>query len=418
MPRMIPLHSLRTALIALVAFTSVPAVPAAAQVPAASQVLPGADLLLGDSLGLVRGRRVGVLCHRASVLAGGTHLLDTLDAAGIDVRAIFTPEHGFDATAPAGVHVASGTRAGIPLHSLYGRHRAPTAEQLAAIDVLVCDMQDVGVRYYTYVSTLAHTMRAAAAARVPVVVLDRPNPINGVEIEGPLLDTSLASFVGMFPIPIRHGMTIGELARMIAGEAWLGAGTQVDLRVLPLRGWRRAMYHDETGLDWIPPSPNIPTLETALVYAGTCLFEGTNLSEGRGTDAPFLRIGAPFVDSARCAGRAAAIDAPGVLMESMRFTPRALPAAPAPKLVNQVCNGVGIALTDRLRARPVRAAWRLLSAMLACASEGKLLPMFDRLSGMREGRTRLEPGQIEAEFARWSRDEALFARARMPYLLY
>lgn len=383
-----------------------------------AQVLPGADLLLGDSLHLLAHRRVGVLCHRASLLANGTHLLDTLAAAGIDVRAVFTPEHGFDANAPAGAHVASGLRAGIPVHSLYGTRRVPDPAALAAIDVLVCDLQDVGARYYTYVSTLALAMRAAAAAKLPVVVLDRPNPVNGVDIEGPLLDTARASFVGMFPIPIRHGMTIGELARMIAGEAWLGAGVVVDLRVLPLRGWRRAMYYDETGLAWSRPSPNIPTLETAILYPGTCLVEGTNLSEGRGTDAPFQLVGAPFVDTLRCAASARAIAAPGLRIAPAGFTPRSLAAAPDPKWKDAACAGVRIEVVDRRLLRPVRAAWTLLATLRACAPGLRLVPMFERLAGMRDADRRLDAARLDEEFARWARDEALFARARMPYLLY
>jgi uncharacterized protein YbbC (DUF1343 family) len=386
--------------------------------PALAQVLPGADLLLGDSLHLVAHRRVGVLCHRASLLANGTHLLDTLAAAGVDVRIIFTPEHGFDASAPAGAHVASGRRGTTPVHSLYGTRRAPDSAALAAIDVLVCDLQDVGARYYTYVSTLAHVMRTAAAARLPVVVLDRPNPINGVDIEGPLLDTARTSFVGMFPIPIRHGMTIGELARMITGEAWLGEGAVVDLRVLPLRGWRRAMYYDETGLAWSRPSPNIPTLETAILYPGTCLVEGTNLSEGRGTDAPFHLVGAPFVDTVRCAALLRDLAVPGLRVTFARFTPRSLPAAPEPKWKDAACTGLAIEITDRRVLQPVRAAWTMLATVRACAPSMKLVAMFERLAGMRDGAGRLDRVRLDEEFARWSHDEALFARARVPYLLY
>lgn len=383
-----------------------------------AQVLPGADLLLGDSLHLVADRRVGVLCHRASLLADGTHLLDTLAAAGIDVRVIFTPEHGFDASAPAGVHVASGLRAGTPVHSLYGTRRAPDSAALAALDVLVCDLQDVGARYYTYISTLALVMRAAAAAHLPVVVLDRPNPINGIDIEGPLLDTARASFVGMFPIPIRHGMTIGELARMIAGEAWLGAGVGVDLRVLPLRGWRRAMYYDETGLVWSRPSPNIPTLETAILYPGTCLVEGTNLSEGRGTEAPFQLVGAPFVDTARCAALLQAGVVRGLHVSPAGFTPGSRPEAPDPKWKDAACTGMRIEVADRRVARPVRAVWTLLATLRACAPGLRLVPMFERLAGMTDAVQRLDAAHLDEEFARWARDEALFARARMPYLLY
>lgn len=386
--------------------------------PSFAQVLPGADLLLGDSLHLVAHRRVGVLCHRASLLADGTHLLDTLAGAGIDVRIIFTPEHGFDASAPAGAHVASGRRGDTPVQSLYGARRAPDSAALAAIDVFVCDLQDVGARYYTYLSTLARTMRAAAAVRLPVVVLDRPNPINGVDIEGPLLDTARTSSVGMFPVPIRHGMTIGELARMITGEAWLGAGVVVDLRVLPMRGWRRAMYYDETGLAWSRPSPNIPTLETAILYPGTCLVEGTNLSEGRGTDAPFHLVGAPFVDTVRCRALLEDLRVPGLRVSFTRFTPRSLPAAPDPKWKDVVCTGISVEVADRQVLRPVRAGWTMLASLRACAPSLKLVAMFDLLTGMRDGMARLDRARLDEEFARWSRDEALFARARMPYLLY
>ncbi|HEX9074266.1 MAG TPA: DUF1343 domain-containing protein, partial [Anaerolineae bacterium] len=245
----------------------------------------GLDVLITERLDLVRGRRVGLVTQPAAVRADLTHAVDALLGAGVRLTALFGPEHGWDGSAADGAAVddAVDARTGLPVYSLYGETREPAAAMLANVDVLAFDMQDVGARFYTFISTLFHILRAAAKNDKAVVVLDRPNPINGAAVEGPLVEPGLESFVGILPIPIRHGLTCGELARYIAGECKL----RVDLTVVAMRGWKGTLWFDETGLPWVSPSPAMPHLATATVYPGMCLVEATNLSEGRGTALPF-----------------------------------------------------------------------------------------------------------------------------------
>ena len=240
---------------------------------------------------------MGVICNQTSVLPDGTHLVDALLKRNVNVTALFGPEHGVRGDAAAGKKVADTTdpSSGLPVYSLYGKTTKPTPEMLSRVDVLLFDIQDIGSRYYTYAGTMAFAMEAAAQNGKSFIVLDRPNPVNGVDVEGTVLDLGFRSLVGMFPVPARHGLTMGELAKMIVGEGWID-DTRVNLEVVEMVGWKRSMWHDETGLPWIAPSPNMKTLATATVYPGTCLVEATNLSEGRGTAKPFEQIGAPGVD--------------------------------------------------------------------------------------------------------------------------
>lgn len=290
----------------------------------AQTVRPGIDVLLSDSIGLIAGKRLGLITNQTGIDAHGVSTIDRLyRATQPDSRspipdsrlvALFAPEHGIRGAAAPGAVIGDTTDAatGLPIYSLYGTNRAPTAEQLSRLDVLIVDLQDVGARTFTYVSTMVHAMRAAAAAGKRVVVLDRPNPI-GCAMEGPVLDTAYASFIGMLPIPLRHGMTIGELARFANAELRIHA----DLVVVPVQGWRRCMWFDETGLPWVRPSPNLPDLASVAWYPGTVLFEATNLSVGRGTDAPFRQVGAPWLRLPEPA------QTRGTAWDSVRFTPRA-----------------------------------------------------------------------------------------------
>lgn len=260
-------------------------------------VVPAIDVLLRDSAHLVDGRRIGLITNQTAVDAHGVLTLERLRAhAPARVAAIFAPEHHFAATLRPGETFRDSvdTATGIPIYSLYGSNRTPTLQQLAGLDLLMVDLQDVGVRTFTYATTMLLAMRAAKEAGIPIVVLDRPNPI-GCLMAGPVLEEEHASFIGMFPVPLRHGMTIGELARFANREM----GVRADLRVIPLDGWRRCMWFDETGLPFVPPSPNLPTLESVAWYPGMVLFEATNLSVGRGTDAPFRQVGAPWFDLSR-----------------------------------------------------------------------------------------------------------------------
>lgn len=301
----------------------------------------------------LRGRRVGLLTNAA---ATDSALVPTVDvfAARYDVRLLFGPEHGVRGDLAAGEAVGSGVdeATGIRVRSLYGERREPSPEDLAQIDTLVVDLPDVGSRYYTYLSTLALAMRACAGARVPVVVLDRPNPLGGAVVEGGELRPGLESFVGMYPVPVRHGLTIAEYARL-ANE--LQPACELDWA--PLTGWQRRWYYDDLGLPWVMPSPNIPSAETALVYAGTCLFEGTNVSEGRGTAKPFRLFGAPWLDPTRVRVALDPRRLAGAALRDVVFRPS------ASKYEHEVCRGFELHVLDRGAFAPFSAAVAILDAM-------------------------------------------------------
>ena len=294
-----------------------------------SETSPGIDRLLAS--GDLAGRRVGLVCNPASIDAAFRHTAERLRRApDLTLAALFGPQHGFRSDVQDNMVETPHARHpawDIPIHSLYGDRREPTAAMFDGLDVLVVDLQDVGTRVYTYIYTMANCLRAAARHGLPVVVCDRPNPIGGTQVEGPLLEAGYESFVGQFPIPLRHGMTIGELARLFNDHFGLGA----ELRVARLDGWERPAYHDATGLPWVMPSPNLPTLDSAVVYPGAVLFEGTNLSEGRGTTRPFELLGAPWIDGEALAARIADAALPGVAARARTSSrpSRSMPAGPA-----------------------------------------------------------------------------------------
>ena len=291
----------------------------------------------------LRGARIGALLHPASVSSNLEHasrILERHNGELFQLAALFGPQHGYlGQTQDDMIEWQSyqHPRLKIPVHSLYGEHREPTAEMLQKLDVLLVDLQDVGTRYYTFIWTLYLCLRACGEHGVHVVVLDRPNPLNGLTTEGPLLDPSYRSFVGMHPIPIRHGRTIGELARQFREEAF----PDVELTVLPMKNWERTMWFDDTGLPWVMPSPNMPTLDTATVYPGMCLLEGTNISEGRGTTRPFELFGAPFIDAEALCAALNAADLPGVFFREGYFQPA------FQKFGGELCRGAQLHVTDR-----------------------------------------------------------------------
>jgi uncharacterized protein YbbC (DUF1343 family) len=383
-------------------------------------VRTGLQLLIGERLDLVRGRRVGLVSHPAAVLPDLTGAVDALLGAGVRLVALFGPEHGFDAAAADGVGVDHSVdrRTGLPVYSLYGATREPTPEMLEGIDILVFDMQDIGARFYTLTSTLVYVLRAAARAGLPVIVLDRPNPINGRSVEGPLVEPGFESFVGMLPVPIRHGLTIGEIARYAAGRLEPGC----DLTVLPMTGWERRRWFDQTGLPWVPTSPAMPHLSTATVYPGTCLIEGTNLSEGRGTALPFEMVGAPWLDGYRLASDLNARDLPGVRFRPVRFMPA------AGKHAGTVCEGVQVHVLDRDAMRPLLVGLHLIAACRAQAPQSFcFLPPwrqgtpchFDLLAGSSRLREGLEAGiRPEELVAAWAPHAAQFERERAAWLMY
>lgn len=383
-------------------------------------IASGLERLVHEQLDLLRGKRVGLVTHPGAVLPDLTSAVDALLQASVELSALFGPEHGFDGSAADGAEVGDAVhpRTGLPVYSLYGPVKEPTPAMLTEVDILVFDMQDVGARFYTFISTLFYVLRGAGKAGKPVIVLDRPNPINGLYIEGPLIEPGLESFIGIVPIPIRHGLTTGELALYVNAECRLGA----DLIVIELRGWRREMWHDQTGLPWVPLSPAMPKLETATVYPGMCLVEGTNLSEGRGTSLPFEIVGAPWLDGYELAQSLNGLNLPGVRFRPVYFVPS------ASKHAGQKCSGVQVHVTDRQTFRPVATGLHVITACRAHAPEqfeflqssweGRP-PHFDLLTGVAAVREGLAAGQaVEDITAAWAGIEAEFAERRRPYLLY
>lgn len=300
--------------------------------------------------------RLGALLHAASVtsrLEPDLSVLERHNGTLFELTALFGPQHGFAATTQDNmVEWEGGTHPGlgIPMHSLYGEHREPAAEMLEGLDVLLVDLVDVGSRYYTFIWTLFLCMKACGSQGITVLVCDRPNPINGVTVEGELPDSAYASFVGLQPLPNRHGKTIGELARQFREEVF----PECRLEILPMEGWEREMWHDETGLPWVMPSPNMPTLDTAIVYPGMCLLEGTNLSEGRGTTRPFELFGAPWIDSRRLKAELDLLELPGVHFREASFEPT------FQKHAGEVCHGAQIHVVDRHLFLPVMTGTEII----------------------------------------------------------
>ena len=378
-------------------------------------VRPGVEVLVVDSSEVVRGKRIGLVTNHTGVDRRGTSTIDLLAAMpGARLAALFAPEHGIRGTAGPGEKIASGVdqQTGLPIYSLYGDTRKPTPAMLEGIDALVFDIQDVGARPYTYIHTMALAMQAAKEKGIPFVVLDRPNPIGGNIIEGNMLDTAFASFVGMYPIPARHGMTAGELALMFNYEWGIGA----DLIVIPMEGWRRGRWFSETGLDWVAPSPNLPRLESAIHYPGTVFLEGTNLSEGRGTDHPFEQTGAPWLRAEGVASAMNNLRLPGVRFYPVEFTPR----PDARKFGGQKLRGVRLVVTDRGSYRPVRTSLHLIDTIRRLhPAEFQWAPAhFDRLAGTDRVRAAIESGTLPALLREWEQDTDYFRLMRMAYLLY
>src|SRR5688572_12988981 len=388
----------------------------------AATVRLGSDVLV--SSGRLRGLRVGVVCNHASVDRGFHHIIDRLAAEeGVTLAAIFGPQHGFRSDVQDNMietpHRDDASRR-VPVYSLYSETREPTAEMLEGLDVLIIDLQDIGARIYTYIYTMANCLRACGRHGVPVIVCDRPNPINGIDVEGATLVRGYESFVGLFPIPMRHGMTIGELAKLFNETFALGAAVEV----ARMEGWQREIYGDAAGLPWVLPSPNMPTLDTAIVYPGTVLFEGTMLSEGRGTTRPFELVGAPGVDAERFAREMNALGLPGAYFRAAMFEPT------FQKHAKQPCGGCQIHVTDRAAFQPVLAGVALIAAFQRLNPETfawrpppyeyehKKLP-FDILAGSDVLRRQIESGMPPADIAdTWREDEEAFRKDRKPFLLY
>ena len=373
-------------------------------------VWTGLDVLREAGFERLAGARVGLVTNQTGQARDGATAMDLLHAApGVELVALFSPEHGIRGVLDGPVSSSRDTRTGLPIHSLYGETRRPTAEMLMGLDTLVVDLQDVGARFYTYATTMAYLLEAAAARGLRVLVLDRPNPIGGVDVEGPILDESSTGFTGYFPSPVRHGLTLGELARLFNTERGIGA----KLEVVAMRGWRRATWFDQTGLRWVDPSPNMRNLHQALLSPGIGAIEGANLSVGRGTDTPFEQIGAPWIDGPELARELNTQRLPGVRVYPLRFSPT------SSRFAGEICDGVFFIVTDRDAVRPVRLGLEVAAALYRLYGDQFDLDAVERLLGSRDTLARIRAGDPPWEIAAgWAEGEAAWRRLRVPYLLY
>ncbi len=379
----------------------------------APPVRPGIEVLLSDSLHLVRDARIGILTNQTGVDRAGRGDIELLRAAGLNLTAIFSPEHGFRGTQDReNIGNAVDSATGVPIFSLYGPVRAPTPAMWERVDVLLVDLQDIGARPYTYISTTLLALRSARDRGRRVIVLDRPNPVGGDLIQGPTLDSAFASFVGMLPIPLRHGLTIGELARY--GNDVLGIGA--DLVVVPADGWHRAAWYDRTGLRWVPPSPSMPDLESAAHYPGLVLFEATNLSVGRGTPVAFQVLAAPWLDPATLIARLPAL--PGVSLSDTLVFPEAPPDG---KYGGLEIPAVRFRVTNRASYDPTQVAVALLVGLTSLHRDSLRIDAraFDQRAGTDRVRLGLERGYTTSRiWTAWRGDLDRFSARRQAYLLY
>lgn len=397
--------------------TSTPAATTstAEAVSVTGSVVPGVEVLLRDSLHVLRGKRVGLLTNPSGRDRAGHSSIDLLyHAPGVRLTALFGPEHGLRGVAQAGVPVASAvdSATGIPIYSLFGATHVPTPEMLDKVDVLVYDIQDVGARIYTFEWTMVLAAEAAGKAGKPFIVLDRPDPIRADRVEGNVLDPAFHSLVGEYPVAMRYGLTPGELLRYLVGAGLVHA----DVTVIPMQGYRRSMWFEDTHIPWVTPSPNLRDMTAIVLYPGTVFFEGTNVSEGRGTDRPFRVIGASFLtDAGAIARELNALRLPGVHFDSTSRT-----IEPGFKFAGQTIPMIEVVVTDRERIHPVEVGVRLLNAIhTRHRNEWQWrTPQIDRLAGSDALRAAVDAGNVDTLVTRWNAEAVAFARRRAPYLLY
>ncbi|PEZ80676.1 MULTISPECIES: DUF1343 domain-containing protein [Bacillaceae] len=379
------------------------------------KVSPGIEVLLKEEKDVLSGKKVGLITNPTGIDSKLTSIVDLLnDDPDINLTALFGPEHGVrgDAQAGASVEYYIDEKTGLPVYSLYGKTKKPTPEMLKDVEVLVFDIQDVGTRYYTYIYTMAYAMEAAKENDIPFIVLDRPNPQGGVSVDGPVLEPEFSSFVGLYPIPLKHGMTVGELATLFNKEFKIGA----DLKVIKMKGWKRDMDYDETGLPFVLPSPNMPTVSTTFVYPATGLIEGTNVSEGRGTTKPFELIGAPYINSDELAGKLNALRLPGVKFRAASFTPT------FSKHAGKLSHGVEIYITDREEFKAVPTGLHIIKTiqdLYPADFEFLAAKNFNLLIGNGWVMSRIEEGSSVNEIMKeYQAKQDAFKKVRKNYLLY
>ncbi|GEN89263.1 exo-beta-N-acetylmuramidase NamZ family protein [Oceanobacillus sojae] len=381
-------------------------------------VRSGLDIFLEKGYKRVEGLRIGLVTNMTGVNGRLQPAVDLFaEHPGITLVALYGPEHGIRGDAKEGQKVTSSidNATGLPVYSLYGEMRKPSKEMLADVDALIFDLQDIGSRYYTYIYTMAYVMEACMEYGKKLIVLDRPNPVSGLEMEGNLVEKELRSFVGLLPIPNRHGMTIGELALLFKNEF----AYSCDLSIIPMEGWKRSMYFDDTSLFWVPPSPNTPAIDTAVLYPGTCLIEGTNVSEGRGTAKPFEWIGAPFIDGQKLAKVYNDKKIPGVLARPVSFVPT------YQKHEGEPCSGVQLHIENRNKLHSLKAGLALVETIANLYpnqfqfiqnENGKYF--FDLLAGTKRLRKYILDGEAESYLEESQQELELFKKMRKKYLLY
>jgi uncharacterized protein YbbC (DUF1343 family) len=383
----------------------------------------GADRLIKEYSPALKNKRIGIVTNSTGMLSNGKPLYRELLERGFKVASIFAPEHGFDINMPAGksLNDTSSFYDSIKVYSLYGNIKKPTKEMLKNIDVLIYDIQDLGVRFYTYISTLFYVLQSAAEHNIPVYVLDRPDPLDGITINGPVLKDEQKSFVGIAPLPIRYGMTAGELALYYAGEKLLGKDLDPHITVVKMRDWNRKYFFNHYSSKWIKTSPNIPDFETALVYPGLCIIEGTNVSEGRGTLHPFLTIGAPFINSADLINKLKTLGIKGVELTSVKFTPVPIKEmSEDPKYKNEKCRGISVKVTDGKKFHPIEFGIKLVYSLRELYPDKfKMTDYFDKLTGDISVRRAILSGTMPDQiYSSWQNDLNKFIQIRKKYLLY
>ncbi len=386
-------------------------------------VKTGAEVLSEQGFLPLQGKRFALITNQ-SAMVGDVHLLTIMEHKGVTPTLIFSPEHGLKGNAEDGVKLADDNQAPIPVKSLYGAGKKPRPDDLKGIDLMVFDIQDAGARFYTYISTMGLAMQAAAEAGIPFLVLDRPNPLGGDYVAGFVREKIPGSFTSLYPIPLAHGLTVGELAEMIKGERMLPDLDKLDLRVVRMQGWRREMRWQDTGLRWVATSPNLAAIESVLLYPGTGMLEGTSASEGRGSMRPFQIAGWPGIDANALALRLNEEQLPGLHFEPLQFTPIRLPGiSSAPKYRDRLVAGVSIEITDYRKVEPVQTGVAVMAALQAALPEANRAQFFrggiDDMAGSPELRKGLQAGETPAAIeARWTAGVKHFLEQRKPYLLY